>query len=122
MKPSVAIVGSGISGLTAAYIMRETHEVTLFEQDARFGGHAHTHEVAAADGQRVAVDSGFLVHNEATYPILLRILRELGVTTQPTEMSMSITCEGCGLSDAGGRRLRAVVARPGRTPGSASGR
>ena len=87
MKPTVAIVGSGISGLTAAYIMRDSHEVTLFEQDVRFGGHAHTHDVTTEDGHRVAVDSGFIVHNEATYPILLRIFHELGVDrrAQPTD-------------------------------------
>lgn len=114
MKPTVAIVGSGISGLTAAYVMRDSHEVTLFEQDVRFGGHAHTHDVSTEDGQRVAVDSGFIVHNEATYPILRRIFHELGVETQPTEMSMSITCDGCGLSYAGGRGLQGVLAQPWR--------
>jgi predicted NAD/FAD-binding protein len=114
MKPSVAIVGSGVSGLTAAYIMRDSHEVTVFEQERRFGGHAHTHEVSTNEGQAVAVDSGFIVHNEGTYPILRRIFRELGVETQPTEMSMSITCQGCGLSYAGGRGMRGVLAQPWR--------
>jgi predicted NAD/FAD-binding protein len=114
MKPTVAIVGSGVSGLTAAYVLRATHEVTLFEQESRFGGHAHTHEVSTNEGQTVAVDSGFIVHNEGTYPILRRIFRELGVETQPAEMSMSITCEGCGLSYAGGRGMRGVLAQPWR--------
>jgi predicted NAD/FAD-binding protein len=114
MKPTVAIVGSGVSGLTAAYVMRDSHEVTVLEQDTRFGGHAHTHAVATDDGQTVAVDSGFIVHNERTYPNLLRIFRELGVETQPTEMSMGITCGGCGLSYAGGRGVRGVLAQPWR--------
>jgi predicted NAD/FAD-binding protein len=114
MKPTVAIVGSGVSGLTAAYVMRDSHEVTVLEQDTRFGGHAHTHAVATDDGQTVAVDSGFIVHNEHTYPNLLRIFRELGVETQPTEMSMGITCGGCGLSYAGGRGVRGVLAQPWR--------
>jgi predicted NAD/FAD-binding protein len=114
MKPTVAIVGSGVSGLTAAYVMRDSHEVTVLEQDTRFGGHAHTHAVAIDDGQTVAVDSGFIVHNERTYPNLLRIFRELGVETQPTEMSMGITCGGCGLSYAGGRGVRGVLAQPWR--------
>jgi predicted NAD/FAD-binding protein len=114
MKPTVAIVGSGVSGLTAAYVMRDSHEVTVLEQDTRFGGHAHTHAVATDDGRTVAVDSGFIVHNEHTYPNLLRIFRELGVETQPTEMSMGITCGGCGLSYAGGRGVRGVLAQPWR--------
>jgi predicted NAD/FAD-binding protein len=114
MKPTIAIVGSGVSGLTAAYVMRDSHEVTVLEQDTRFGGHAHTHAVATDDGQTVAVDSGFIVHNERTYPNLLRIFRELGVETQPTEMSMGITCGGCGLSYAGGRGVRGVLAQPWR--------
>ena len=73
----VAIVGSGVSGLTAAYLLKDLHEVTLFEADQRFGGHAHTHTV---EGQRIA--SGFIVHNERTYPNLLRIFKELDIKTQ----------------------------------------
>jgi predicted NAD/FAD-binding protein len=56
-KPSVAVVGSGISGLSAAYVLRTTHSVTLFESDTRVGGHAHTHDVAFSDGQSVPIDS-----------------------------------------------------------------
>jgi len=113
-KPTVAVVGSGISGLAAAYALRETHQVTLFEADNRFGGHAHTHSVTASDGSELAIDSGFIVHNERTYPNLLRIFDELDVPTQETEMSMSVTCEGCGLSFVGSRGVRGLFAQPRR--------
>jgi uncharacterized protein len=103
MPPTVAVIGSGVSGLTAAYVLRNSHTVTLFEGDNRLGGHAHTHDVTTTDGKQLAIDSGFIVHNERTYPNLLRLFRELDVPTQPTEMSMSVTCAGCGLSYAGAR-------------------
>jgi len=113
-RPTAAIIGAGVSGLTAAHVLSRTHTVTVFESDARLGGHAHTHDVPAADGRTLRVDSGFIVHNERTYPRLLRLFRDLKVPTQPTEMSMSITCEACGLSYAGGRGLRGVLAQPRR--------
>ena len=91
-----------------------THDVTVFEADTRVGGHAHTHDVPAADGRALRIDSGFIVHNERTYPHLLRLFRELDVPTQATEMSMSITCEACGLSYAGGRGRRGLLAQPPR--------
>ena len=62
-RPSVAVVGAGVSGLTAAYLLAPTHDVTLFESQDRLGGHAHTHDLIAADGSEHAVDSGFIVHN-----------------------------------------------------------
>jgi predicted NAD/FAD-binding protein len=107
----VAVVGGGVSGLTAAYVLSRSHDVTLFEADGRFGGHAHTHEVETADSARHRVDSGFIVHNERTYPNLLRLFRELGVRTRATEMSMSVTCAGCGLSYAGGRGVLGILAQ-----------
>ena len=110
-RPTVAVIGSGVSGLTAAYVLRRTHAVTLFEADDRLGGHAHTHDVATTEGRRVAVDSGFIVHNERTYPTLLRLFRELGVETRPTEMSMSVTCAECGLQYAGSRGARGLFAQ-----------
>jgi uncharacterized protein len=113
-RPTAAVVGAGVSGLTAAHLLARTHAVTLFEADDRLGGHAHTHGVRATDGRTLAVDSGFIVHNERTYPHLLRLFAELGVETRPTEMSMSITCSGCGLSWAGGRGLRGILAQPWR--------
>ena len=85
-RPTVAVVGSGVSGLTAAYLLRHTHRVTVFEADSRPGGHAHTHEVVDSGGRAHQVDSGFIVHNERTYPQLGRLFDELGVATRPTEM------------------------------------
>jgi predicted NAD/FAD-binding protein len=111
-RSTAAVVGSGVAGLTAAYLLRHRYQVTLFEADDRFGGHSHTHELAAADGRIVNVDSGFIVHNERTYPNLLRLFRELGVATRPTEMSMSVRCAGCGLEYAGARGPRGVFAQP----------
>jgi uncharacterized protein len=110
-RRSVAVVGAGISGLTAAYLLTRTHDVTLFEAEDRLGGHAHTHDVADADGRRHAVDSGFIVHNDVTYPWLRKLFRELGVQVRPAEMSMSVRCEGCGLEYAGGRGLGGVFAQ-----------
>jgi uncharacterized protein len=106
------VVGSGIAGLTAAYILQLRYDVTLFEADGRLGGHAHTHEVTKAGGGTVRVDTGFIVHNERTYPHLLRLFGELGVRTQESEMSMSVRCEGCGLEYAGARQLRGLFADP----------
>ena len=113
-RPTAAVIGAGVSGLTAAHVLSPTHDVTLLEGDRRLGGHAHTHEVMAADGRPLRVDSGFIVHNERTYPHLLRLFRELDVPTRATEMSMSITCDACGLSYAGGSGLRGILAQPSR--------
>ncbi|MER7072841.1 FAD-dependent oxidoreductase [Terrabacter sp. NPDC000476] len=109
-RPTAAVIGAGISGLTAAHVLSATHDVTLYEADTRLGGHAHTHDVAGRDGS-LRIDSGFIVHNERTYPHLLRLFRELDVPTQATEMSMSITCGGCGLSYAGGRGPKGMFAQ-----------
>lgn len=104
-RPTVAVVGSGVSGLTAAHLLSRSHDVTLYEADDRPGGHAHTHELASSDGGTTLVDSGFIVHNDRTYPNLLRLFGELGVATQDSDMSMSVRCDGCGLEYAGARKL-----------------
>jgi predicted NAD/FAD-binding protein len=113
-RPTVAVIGSGVSGLTAAYLLDRTHDVTLFEADDRLGGHAHTHDLPSSDGSTYAVDSGFIVHNDQTYPRLRKLFTELEVEVRPTEMSMSVRCEGCGLEYAGGRGLRGILAQPRR--------
>ena len=94
----IAVVGGGISGLTAGYVLSRTDHVTLFEADPRLGGHADTHLVGP-----VPVDTGFIVYNERTYPLLTRLFAELGVSTRAAEMSMSVRCAGCGLCYAGKR-------------------
>ncbi|MGA9714798.1 MAG: FAD-dependent oxidoreductase [Aeromicrobium sp.] len=111
MTSSVAVIGSGVSGLTAAYILRQQNfDVTVFEADDRFGGHAHTHTIEDADATH-RVDSGFIVHNDRTYPQLRRLFAELDVDVHATEMSMSISCEGCGLEFAGGRGGKGIFAQ-----------
>ncbi len=110
-RDSVAVIGSGVAGLTAAYAMRRSHDVTLFERDRRFGGHAHTHAVPLRTGGIASIDSGFIVHNERTYPTLLRMFSELDVRTQPTEMSMSVECRRCRLTYSGGRGATGIFAQ-----------
>ena len=82
-RPSVAVIGAGVSGLTAAYLLSRTHDVTLFEAEDRLGGHAHTHDVTDSDGRQHAVDSGFIVHNDVTYPWLRKLFGELDVAGAP---------------------------------------
>jgi uncharacterized protein len=117
-RPQAAVIGAGVAGLTAAYLLQRAYDVTLYEAQDRLGGHAHTHDIAVGGGHLLALDSGFLVHNARTYPHLVRLFGELGVVTQDTEMSMSVSCEGCGLEYAGARGPRGLfpvagsVARP----------
>jgi uncharacterized protein len=110
---SVAVVGSGVSGLTAAYLLRGNHAVTLYESDDRLGGHAHTHTLGAGQAS-VRVDSGFIVHNERTYPLLRKMFSELGVEVVPTEMSMSINDRSSGVQYAGGRGFSGIFAQRSR--------
>ena len=105
----VAVIGSGIAGLTAAYVIARSHDVTLFEQDERVGGHAHTVSVPTADGRELALDTGFIVMNLRTYPTLLRLFSELDVRIQDSDMSFGVRCEGCGLEYAGARGLIGVA-------------
>jgi uncharacterized protein len=108
----IAVVGAGVAGLTAAYVLQRAYDVTLYEADPRLGGHAHTHDVVTPDGRLLPIDSGFIVHNLSTYPNLLRLFGELGIETQPTDMSMSVRCDGCGLEYAGAKGIGGVFARP----------
>ncbi len=88
----IAVVGSGISGLSAAWLASQCHDVTLFEGEDRFGGHSHTVFVAMPDGQ-VAVDTGFIVYNENTYPNLTALFRHLDVTTAASNMSFAVSLD-----------------------------
>ena len=108
-RRKIAVVGSGIAGLTAAHVLQRAADVTLYEADDRVGGHAHTHDLVDSAGNEIGVDTGFIVHNRRTYPTLLRLFGELDVMTQESEMSMSVRCEGCGLEYSGANGLRGVL-------------
>jgi uncharacterized protein len=110
-RRSVAVVGSGVAGLTAAFVLSKSAHVTLFESDSRLGGHADTHYVngTGVSDEAVGVDTGFIVHNDRTYPTLLRLFGELDVPTQESDMSMSIRCDGCGLEYSGGQGMRGIL-------------
>ncbi len=87
----IAIIGSGISGLTCAHVLHKDHEITLFEANDYLGGHSHTVEVTE-DDRTIPIDTGFIVYNERTYPNFVNLLKELNVPTQPTRMGFSVRC------------------------------
>jgi predicted NAD/FAD-binding protein len=86
----IAIVGSGIAGLAAAHRLHPDHEIALYEADDRVGGHSHTVRVDLAD-ETHWIDTGFIVHNDRNYPTFQALMRELGVATQPSRMSFSVS-------------------------------
>lgn len=110
MTRKIAVIGSGISGLTAAYLLqnhgtpladgRPAFEVEIFESADRIGGHTATVPVAEA-AQTLNIDTGFIVYNDWTYPNFIRLLDEIGVHTQPTNMSFSVSCANTGLEYSG---------------------
>ena len=106
----IAVVGTGISGLGAAWLLAPKHDVHVFERERRIGGHTHTHRVNGPHGP-AAVDSGFIVYNEVTYPLLTTLFNRLGVVSQPVDMSFSLECDRCRVV-YGGLGARGVLADP----------
>jgi uncharacterized protein len=106
----VAVIGAGVSGLVAAYLLSRRHRVTLYERDRRLGGHAQTVVVEGEHGP-LPLDTGFLVHNPAAYPLLVRLFAELGVETTESDMSFSVSCHATGL-EYSSRGLRGFFAHP----------
>lgn len=106
----IAVIGSGISGLGAAYLLSRTHHVEVFEAAPRLGGHAHTIDVARAGGGTVSLDTGFLVFNERSYPNFMRLLERVGVPSHQTEMCFGVRCQRCRLEYAS-QSLSSLVAQ-----------
>ena len=88
----IAIIGGGIAGMVAAYLLHEDHDITLFEANDAIGGHTHTVDVPV-DGTTYAVDTGFIVWNEVTYPNFLKLMTKLGVAHQSSSMTFSVLKE-----------------------------
>ena len=93
---NIAVIGAGISGMAAAYLLSRRHRVQLFEKEERLGGHTNTVVIPTPHGC-VPLDTGFLVHNDRTYPNLVRLFAELGVATRDSEMSFAVSCRRTGL-------------------------
>jgi len=106
----VAVIGSGITGLSAAWLLSQSCRVTLFEKNARFGGHSNTVDVDD-DGRRVPIDTGFIVYNTASYPNLIALFDHLGVATAPTEMSFSVSLDD-GRFEYSGNGLSGLFGQP----------
>lgn len=105
----IAIIGSGIAGLTSAYLLNRNHEITVFEAGDWVGGHTHTVNVTV-EGKSYAVDTGFIVFNDWTYPNFIHLLNQLGVGFKPTEMSFSVTDPVSGV-EYNGNNLNSLFAQ-----------
>ena len=103
----VAVIGSGISGLSAAYNLSKKYNVDLFEQDNHFGGHSYTYDIKTNTGVTVSVDLGFIVFNELTYPNLFKFFDELGVEYEKSDMSFAVSVKN-SMVEYGGKGLKAL--------------
>lgn len=97
----IAVVGAGVAGVVSAYILSRRHRVTLFERGDEIGGHTHTVTIPEGPDAGTAVDTGFIVHNDRTYPLFRRFIGQLGVATQASDMSFSYHDEGAGFFYSG---------------------
>jgi predicted NAD/FAD-binding protein len=100
-KKTVAVIGGGVAGIVAAHLLQDTREVTIFEKENYLGGHTHSVSVPDGPDEGTPVDTGFIVFNEATYPLFIKFLQELEVPSRETQMSFGFHCESTGLTYAG---------------------
>jgi predicted NAD/FAD-binding protein len=107
---TIAVIGSGISGLSAAWLLSRAHRVSLYEAGSRLGGHTNTVEAPGPDGTAIPVDTGFIVYNEKTYPNLTALFAHLGVQTRGTDMSFAVSLRG-GALEYGSTSLNAIFAQ-----------
>ena len=103
-QKSFAVIGSGISGLSSAWLLSQKHRVTLFEKEKRVGGHSNTVDVPISNGLQ-PVDTGFIVYNEVNYPNLVALFKHLEVTTDPSDMSFAVSLKN-GQNEYGSRGNR----------------
>ena len=109
MKKRIAIVGTGISGLTTAYLLNQEHDIIVYEENDYIGGHTATKKVQES-GNTLNIDTGFIVFNDWTYPNFIALMNKLGVDYQPTEMSFSVTSEKANL-EYNGNTLNSLFAQ-----------
>lgn len=100
-KQNIAVIGGGVAGIVTAYLLQQHHQVSLFEQNDYLGGHTNTIEISDGPDAGLAVDTGFIVLNDATYPLFQKFLARLGVETRVAEMSFGFQCRQSGLVYAG---------------------
>jgi uncharacterized protein len=108
---AIAVIGSGIAGLAAAWLLQPHHNVTLYEQNDKLGGHCNTVDVPGVEGN-IPVDTGFIVYNTPNYPNLVALFQHLGIATHPSEMSFAVSLGG-GALEYSGTDLRGLLAQPG---------
>ena len=97
----IAVIGSGISGLSSAYYLSKKHKVDLFEKQDRFGGHSYTLDVKLNEKEKVAVDAGFMVFNKITYPNLINFFKENDIEIEKSDMSFSVSVKGTNIEYCG---------------------
>lgn len=110
-RMKIAVAGSGISGLSTAWLLSQNHDVTVFERDGRLGGHSNTVDVDAPEG-KVPVDTGFIVYNTASYPNLIALFAHLGVETAATKMGFGVSLNGGAYEYSGGSGARGLFGQP----------